>query len=69
MPRPAPKLLPVRDDSNPYRYIHMTTVEIAKELGCTQQNVSLILKRAMKKMKAGLEAKGYTLECYMGDDV
>ena len=48
--KPGPK--------RPHSDLPMSLEEIAVELGCSRQNVNVIELRALKKLRAGLEAKG-----------
>ena len=46
----------------------LTHQEIADELKVERAGISTIEKRAMKKFKAILKEKGYTLEDFLGED-
>ena len=45
--------------ATPEDYDGMTVPEIAKALGMPRQSVTRILKRALRKVRDGLEARGF----------
>ena len=59
-PKPATKL-PKRS-SLQGAYYAMSRKAIAVELGCSQQRIGEIETRALRKLRAALEARGFRLE-------
>ena len=50
--------------ATPEDYDGMTVPEIAKALGMPRQSVTRILKRALRKFRDGLEARGFKASDY-----
>lgn len=59
------EVIPKSTDDSLFELTHQ---EIANELKIERAGISALEKRAMKKFKAILREKGYTLEDFLGED-